>query len=613
MIMGNNPILLNVTYNKPDKKKEIEESFEVVYKTDTGVYLSYEDPEVEFYVVKPEYRDFNYNKPQELLSRMDKVTCKVSEIRYKIAEAIGDEGLQFIRQCYASKNFGALNRLYKWRYAFAADFQPEYYYMKRWYKQYPLREDIHLSKAFIDIELDMMDDYVDLENLQNTAHAPVNCVTVAFEDTSEVFTFILRPFKPSRLKYGSEEEYQKRYKLYEDQLAQHQKMMSDLPGMINRIHKDFDATYGELIYTLKEYEEEIQLIADIFRTINERKPNYCTAWNMRFDIQYLIERTKFLGYNPASVMCHKDFKNPRVFFKVDRSTYLLEKQFDYCYCSSYTQYICAMRMYSSIRKSESKLPSVSLNAISDRELGDQKVEYPKETNIRLFPYKDWKLFIIYNIKDVLLFKQIEKKTNDVMTYYTRSHFNLTPYSKIFKETHLIRNFREKYFEEFEGKAQSNNINVIDADSDDLFNKPDVAGEEEKEASFKGAINADPVWNDHVGMEILGSKSKSIFMNAMDYDMGAFYPSIKIACNMDPETLIFKASFDNEDFKSGEFNNKSLNQTYEEKDKHNNLRPNDITGEAVNTYVSNNPLTFGYNYLSLPSVTELQRELERRKR
>lgn len=344
MIMGNDPILLNVTYIKPDRRNNIEEAFEVIYKTDNNVHLSYEEPNADFYIVKPEFRNINYNKPQEKLSRMEKVTCKISEIRYKIAEAIGDEGLQFIKQCFASKNFKELNRLYKWPYSFGADFQPEYYYIKNWYENHELRDDIHLSKAFIDIELDMMDDYVDLENLQNTAHAPVNCATVIFEDSSEVFTFVLRPFKPSRLKYGNEEEYKKRYKLYEEQLSQHNEMMKDLSGMIKRIHGEFDSTYGELIYTIKEFENEIDLIADIFRVINKRKPNYCTAWNMRFDIQYLIERSKVLGYNPVSIMCHKDFKNPRVFFKVDRSTYILEKQFDYCYCSSYTQYICAMRL-----------------------------------------------------------------------------------------------------------------------------------------------------------------------------------------------------------------------------------------------------------------------------
>ena len=83
---------------------------------------------------------------------------------------------------------------------------------------------------------------------------------------------------------------------------------------------------------------------DLFRVINLYKPNFCEIWNMRFDIQYLYYRIIALGYDPSSVMCHNDFKNKKCYFKLDRSTFLIEKQFDYFYCSSSTQHICQMRL-----------------------------------------------------------------------------------------------------------------------------------------------------------------------------------------------------------------------------------------------------------------------------
>ena len=62
MIYGENPTLLTVNYVKPDKKRGIEESFEVVYKTEDGtVYKSNEPAEAEIYFVKPELRNFDYN------------------------------------------------------------------------------------------------------------------------------------------------------------------------------------------------------------------------------------------------------------------------------------------------------------------------------------------------------------------------------------------------------------------------------------------------------------------------------------------------------------------------------------------------------------------------
>ena len=75
------------------------------------------------------------------------------------------------------------------------------------------------------------------------------------------------------------------------------------------------------------------------------------------------------------------------------------KQLDVFDCSSYTTYLCQMRTYATIRKSQHKPKSFKLNAIADKELGDRKVEYPENTNIRTFPYVDWELFCIYNEKD----------------------------------------------------------------------------------------------------------------------------------------------------------------------------------------------------------------------
>lgn len=607
MILGENPILLNVSYIKARKDENIKEHFEVIYKTEDGkVHKSDEPAMADIYIVKPEFRDYNYNKPQERIEKMDKLTVPISKIRYVIANEMGNEGKEIIERSFQERNPKLLNQLYKWPFCYGCDFQPEYYYYKNWYEKYEIAKNIKLTKSFLDIETDLMDYTIDLDNVASTPWAPVNVVTIILEETLDVYTFVLRPYKPPRLG-RSEQEYAERYAMYEKQLRDHLYLMSHMNEFIKDLHDSFDDTYGYLNYHIREYEEEIDLIADLFRLINQRKPNFCMIWNMRFDIQYLFYRIMALGYDPKEVMCSNDFKQKKCYFKVDRSTYLLEKQYDYFYCSSYTQYICQMRLYASIRKSQHKLRSVKLNAIADRELKDKKVEYPDDTDMKRFPYIDWIRFIKYNIKDPLLQFGIERKTKDVMTYYMRSHSNLTPYNKIFKETHLLRNVREMFFEP-QGWVQGNNLNIIDEDEDELEKKFYQDDEEDEEnssgASYKGAINAEPLWNDNVGMEIYGSPSNNIYENPMDYDMGAFYPSIKIASNMDPGTLLYKAAFVNEEFISGEYSNNSLNTQYVEKDKYGNTRKLDFTGEAVNTYVTRNILTFGYNYLGLPDITTL---------
>jgi hypothetical protein len=463
-----------------------------------------------------------------------------------------------------------------------------------------------LTKAFLDIECDGIDFTTEMDQIDNSAYSPVNLVTLFLEDYKESHTFILAPYTPSKTSYSDIDEYNKRYELYERQLKDHTDLMANMGQFIDQLEKEFSPVYGHIKYILKSYDKEINLIVDLFKLIHDRKPNFCFIWNMRFDIQYLLERIKVLGYNPRSIMCHPDFNVQRCYFHVDKSTFRMEKQFDYFYCSSYTQYVCLMRLYASIRKSQQMLKSVSLNAIGDKELKDKKVEYPAEANIITFPYIDWKRFIIYNIKDVLLTAGIERKTNDAMTYYLRSHINLTPYSKIFRETHLLRYVREKYFNKY-GMVQGNNINIIGKNEDDTFNKfssHDDEEDDDTDATFKGAINAEPLLNDYVGMDILGKKSNVVYQNSCDYDYESFYPTLKIISNMDPSTLIFKASFNNQEFISGEMSNRSLNTIYFERDKDGNTRSVDNTGEAVNTYMNKNVLTFGYNYLDLPSIKDL---------
>jgi hypothetical protein len=255
-----------------------------------------------------------------------------------------------------------------------------------------------------------------------------------------------------------------------------------------------------------------------------------------------------------------------------------------------------------------------LNAIADRELRDKKVEYPKRTNMRMFPYEDWPEFIRYNIKDVLLQFGIERKTNDTMTYYKRFYINQTPYSKIFRETHLLRNVRELYFEK-DGWIQGNNLNTANVQSQldiekqaFLGKRPDEDENEDdqvaKDSSFKGAIVADPNMNAEIGLPILGVPSNRVYRNTADQDMAAFYPSIKEASNMDPRTLVCKGIIPIEKYIDETYPNRSLNQAYFEKDKNGNTRYNDITGECVNGYLTGNILTFATSWLNAPTILEL---------
>jgi len=633
MIKGNNLTLINVLYIKPDKNNGIVEHFEVIYRDEEGLVRYAQEPAlVDIYFVKPEFRNFKYNKPEERIEHLYKRRVFYSQIRKTIEKESGEYGKMIVERCKATDDWSGMNQLYLWPYSFRADFLPEFYYMQEWFKKYPSEGPYRLSKAFLDIEVDQIDDYVDMDNIPNSALCPVNVATVSFEESKEVFTFLLEPYQPPNHYPRSSEEYAQRMQRYQKQLADHQRLMNNLADFTQDIQDSFQKTYGHLDYHLQTYAREVDLLTDLFKVINQRKPNFCLCWNMRFDIQYLWYRLIKLTASrekAANVICHPDFEIKQCSFRADRHSFQLEKQFDFFYCHSYTHYVCAMRLYASIRKSQHALKSVALDYIADRELKDRKVAYDKEMNIVEFSYLDWPRFIKYNIKDSLLMLQLERKNNDILTYYLQAMLNCTPYQKIFRETYLLRNIREMYFNE-DGWVQGNNINAvlktmerserkrnifynIEDAIDEIDRENEVAEEEESESiatTFKGAIMAEPTMNDNVGLSVLEQSSNIVFVNAMDFDMATFYPSLKILSNMDPITLIGKASLDNSEFTSGQCSNRSLNQTYQELDKHKNIRHVDNTGEAVNTHLTGNVLTMGYHWLSFPCITDLYHIVKR---
>ena len=84
------------------------------------------------------------------------------------------------------------------------------------------------------------------------------------------------------------------------------------PTMAEKLKVNF--SYNFLFYDL---EDEILLIADLFAAINSFKPDFALAWNMGFDVPYIIARISKLGYSPEDIMCHSDFKNKIARYYVD--------------------------------------------------------------------------------------------------------------------------------------------------------------------------------------------------------------------------------------------------------------------------------------------------------
>jgi hypothetical protein len=235
---------------------------------------------------------------------------------------------------------------------------------------------------------------------------------------------------------------------------------------------------------------------------------------MAFDIPFIIARIEELGYEPREIMCDRDFIKPELYYRKDTFHYDFKTRNDSFTISSYTVFIDQMMQYIKIRKSGGELKSVKLNAIAKLEVGDEKLDYSDEANIKTLPYVNYKKFVMYNIKDTLLLHAIENKTHDIDNVFARAITNGTGYQSLFSQTILLKNRAYiSYFEQ--GYIIGNNRNVD-------YSKPrDPAQEriEDREREkYAGAIVGDPKLNGHVGIELFGKPSRWIFAHVCDFDL-----------------------------------------------------------------------------------------------
>jgi hypothetical protein len=162
----------------------------------------------------------------------------------------------------------------------------------------------------------------------------------------------------------------------------------------------------------------------------------------------------------------------------------------------------------------------------------------------------------------------------------------TQYSKLFQETHIVRNEREVFYEK-DGYVQANRLLI----------PPDI------DSHYKGAFVAPTEKNAPTGYVLNGKKINNVIFGASDADAASYYPSSKMGTNQDPMTLEYKMKINNEVFMNGMCSNKSLSQSYVWIDSDGDPHAEDIGGYLVNSWKNKNYMSVGFNFFGLPSITD----------
>ncbi len=512
---GSDLTLLNTIYipqHKNEKGKWEKPIITLIYKDNvTGLkqHKDIKDPDYEYYKIKDGYVE-DYPKLIEKIENVEKITVPYRQLQRDIAERT--DNLEFYRANIESGNRSENRRLFTHPAIMAADTHIEDHYRLRFSDEYT-NEIIPISKTFLDIEIDNRG--ANFNGTIEYGKYPINAVTVCMEHINKTFTFLLR---------------------YEDNKSQDEFVNNISPNLFTEL-KEFirnqvggeegEKKYGldQMDYQMLFYDDEVSLIVDIFKCINTYKPDFVLAWNMAFDIPYIITRLITLGYDPREILCHPDFKHKVCDYYIDtRNESMFAERGDYATISSYSIYLDQMIHFASRRKGQSAIASFSLDNIGELTVGIKKLDYRHITqDLSELPFIDYKTFVFYNIMDTIVQKCIEKKTGDVDYIFGKCVQNCTRYHKGHRQTVYLTNRSRKEFKNFgEGYIVGNNVNAIDPD---------------RSTKIPGAFVGDSsLVSDYAKIKING-KPIDVFNLLDDFDFKSLYPSIDREFNLGPNTLI----------------------------------------------------------------------------
>ena len=517
---GSDITLLNTIYKygrkDEDTGKYKKDFLEVVCKdniTGKKFHKTIYEPEYEFYMAKDDiFIDHNLFFIEK--DKVDAYRTPFNQLEKTIAELTGNEN--FYYENIKAGNRKANKELHTLYNVFNSDMNIEDNFRFRFSRDYP-NNIIPLSKSYFDIEVDGIDMKGDFPEM---GECPINAVSYIDDQKKTEYVYLLRnPDNPLI------EEFEK--SINADLFKELKEFVIKNVGGIDKAKK---YKIDELEFEFKFYDEEIQLIHDLFIEINKNQPDFLLAWNMAFDVPYIIERIKNLGYNPEDIMCHPDFTEERVanYYIDERNRNEYAERGDFYEISSYTVYLDQLIHFASRRKGQRAFPNFKLDTAGEIIAGVNKLDYSHiTTSIVKLPYLDYKTFVFYNIMDTIVQKCIEEQVADIDYIFGKCNLNNTRYSKGHRQTVYLTNRGTKDFYN-DGFIIGNNSN-----------------RHNQKVKFPGALVGDPLHNSDYAKIKINGEALNLANNLDDYDYKSLYPSITREHNMAPNTQIGKIYIDPE--------------------------------------------------------------------
>lgn len=528
----------------------------IVFKNEDGTKEQkvIEKPVLSFYKTKPEFDDGQYHNYIEK-EKVEEVKVYNKDIYKGIAKSLNDKNIDYLLEqgfSGGSEAYSKLRDIHLDRRLHGSDINIEDLYINKFInKNDPEKVTNKLNKGFFDIEVDgtQVEGFPD----QEEAKAEINVITYVDLASRNTYTYMLN--------YDT--------KTFTDTL-------DDLEGVQRDLHKKYNefvgGKYSDFSFNFFVYDNELGVIKGFLeQVVQKSKPDFCSAWNLDYDYPTIYNRLKRLGVDPAELLCDKDSKYKKAFYKIDKLNSDPADRSSVFEAVGTVNWVDQLAIYSNVTRMYGKLESYSLDYVGEHELQEHKDVY--EGSIRDLHFRDYRTFLIYNIQDTMLLMAIEDKNNHLELIHNVATMTATRIGKALKATINLRNLASIFYEQ-QGFHISNNRSR-------LYPK---TGEK-----IPGGFVGDPNLIQKVGMKTILGNSDKIFESVIDFDLSSLYPSIIQAFNISPET-----------------NAGDLEIGHIELNNMNDQKFIDETPDFVDKYNSNNDIKFGIDYYGLPDLVELEK-------
>ena len=323
--------------------------------------------------------------------------------------------------------------------------------------------------------------------------------------------------------------------LYDDLLHKYYCFTLDVGNQIENYTKDDEV--------VEFYKTEHELLTRFYQKYSEINPTILSGWNLEFfDIPYLYNRTvKVLGLDVA------DMLSPI------RDVYYNEYKKKHNIAGvNVLDYLKLYRKFSPIQQS-----SYRLDYIGEVEVGMKKVSY--EGTLNDLYDNDLQTFINYNIRDVKILVDLDKKLNYIEIARGVAHLGHIPYEEVYMSSRYLEGAILVYLKKMGIVAP---------------NKP-PRPKKRNDDKFAGAFVQSP------------QKGKHDWV--YDLDITSMYPSVIRSLNISPETKVGKVvGWDAE-----KFIDKSNKKTYTIVDK-NEKEMGKFTESELQTYFNQAEVSIASN-------------------